>query len=62
MSSIFTLRCLLLKCHGGRDPEKVDAGEESKEKVKVVLKLSLENEVQELGMSPPTPGSHSCSA
>jgi len=30
--------------------------------VKVLLKLSPENEVQELGISPPTAGSHSCSA
>lgn len=47
-----------------RDPEKVDAREESKEKekVKVVPKPRLEHEVQKLGMSAPTPGSPFCPA
>lgn len=60
--STVTLRHLPLKCSRGRNPEKVDAREESEEKVKVLFKPSLENEVEECGMPPPTPGSHSCSA
>lgn len=51
-----------MKCCRERDPEKVGAREEGKEKVKVESKPSLEGEVQKLGLSAATPGSYSCSA